>query len=39
MIADASIIPRIITGPTNAPTQMIAGKAAMLILESMSTGR
>src|ERR1700682_5719065 len=31
-MADASVMPRIITGPTNAPTHMIAGRAAKLIL-------
>jgi choline dehydrogenase len=31
-LADASVMPRIITGPTNAPTHMIAGRAAKLIL-------
>ena len=32
-VADASVMPRIITGPTNAPTHMIAGRAARLILD------
>jgi choline dehydrogenase-like flavoprotein len=31
-VADASVMPRIITGPTNAPTHVIAGRAAKLIL-------
>src|SRR5580698_7655300 len=31
-VADASVMPRIITGPTNAPVHMIAGRAAKLIL-------
>jgi choline dehydrogenase len=31
-VADASVMPRIITGPTNAPTHMIAGRAAKLIV-------
>ena len=32
-VADASVIPRIITGPgTNASTHMVAGRAAQLIL-------
>jgi choline dehydrogenase len=31
-VADASVMSRIITGPTNAPTHMIAGRAAKLIL-------
>jgi choline dehydrogenase-like flavoprotein len=30
-VADASVMPRIITGPTNAPTHMIAGRASKLI--------
>jgi choline dehydrogenase-like flavoprotein len=31
-VADASVMPRIITGPTNAPTHMIAARAAKLVL-------
>src|SRR5882757_2291543 len=31
-VADASVMPRIITGPTNAPTHMIAGRAGKVIL-------
>ena len=31
-VADASVMPRIITGPTNAPAHMIGGRAANLIL-------
>jgi choline dehydrogenase len=31
-VADASVMPRIITGPTNAPVHMIAGRAAKLVL-------
>jgi choline dehydrogenase len=30
-VADASVMPRIITGPTNAPVHMIAGRASKLI--------
>jgi len=31
-VADASVMPRIITGPTNAPAHMIAGRASKLVL-------
>jgi choline dehydrogenase-like flavoprotein len=30
-VADTSVIPRITTGPTNAPAHMIAGRASKLI--------
>ena len=32
-VCDSSIMPRIVTGPTNAATQMIGARAAALILE------
>jgi choline dehydrogenase len=35
-VADSSVIPRITTAPTNAPTHMVAGKAARMILASSS---
>jgi choline dehydrogenase len=35
-VADSSVIPRITTAPTNAPTQMVAGKASKIILASSS---
>jgi choline dehydrogenase-like flavoprotein len=31
-VADSSVMPHIVTGPTNAPTFMVAGKAARLIM-------
>ncbi|HLZ83586.1 MAG TPA: GMC family oxidoreductase N-terminal domain-containing protein [Caulobacteraceae bacterium] len=33
-VCDSSVMPTIITGPTQAPTQMIGAKAAAMILES-----
>ena len=35
-VVDSSVIPRITTAPTNAPTQMVAGKAAKMVLASSS---
>jgi choline dehydrogenase len=37
-VADSSVMPRIPTAPTNAPTQMIASKAADLILAANKSG-
>jgi hypothetical protein len=31
-VADVSVMPRIVTGPTNTPTHMVAGSVAKLIL-------
>lgn len=31
-VADSSVMPRVPTGPTNAPSFMVGGKAARLIL-------
>ncbi len=31
-VADSSVMPRIVTGPTNAPTFIVAGRAARMIL-------
>jgi choline dehydrogenase len=31
-VADSSVMPRVVTGPTNAPSFMVGGKAARLIL-------
>jgi choline dehydrogenase-like flavoprotein len=31
-VADSSVMPRVVTAPTNAATFMVAGKASQLIL-------
>jgi choline dehydrogenase-like flavoprotein len=31
-VADSSVMPRVVTAPTNATTFMVAGKASQLIL-------
>jgi len=34
-VADASVIPSIISGPTNAPSIMIGGRAAEMVKSSV----